>query len=195
MQQVTIAIFGQFQIRLTGLFALFLKTMEDINYIGEFCEVNDPKCSVQIFETDFSDTLPYGFHRTPVTRLPPVLDLVKLESRLTLDVLWEGAKIVQRTSSEFELSDGCHTRIIQTFVYQHKYRAPCVFVASDASERTVELRHLGTRVAPKRATASVTIDGHRHWRSHRAFTGLPVLAGWPKLLDPVCQQPNTKVPR
>ena len=90
--------------------------MEDINYIGEFCEVNDPKCTIQIFEPDFIDTLPYGFHRTPVARLPPALDLVKLESRLTLDLLREGAKIVQRTSSEFELSDGYHARIIQNLV-------------------------------------------------------------------------------
>lgn len=97
---------GKGKISGCGSPGLLMKTMEDIDRIREFGNVDDSIGAALVADPDLPNARPYGVHRLPIIGIEPLLNLKKLNAGFTTGVQGKSSQIVTRAAAEFDRLEG-----------------------------------------------------------------------------------------
>jgi hypothetical protein len=90
---------GQLDIILVRSLALLLKGMENVNGVGQFCDIEHSPLT-KYMDSDFFHSGAYGLHSFPVSWFKPVLDCAKFKTCDMAGFFRKAPEVVKARSDE-----------------------------------------------------------------------------------------------
>jgi len=90
---------GQLDIILVRSLTLLSKGMENVNGIGQFCDIEHAPLTKYMY-SDFVHSGAYGLHSFPVSWFKAILDCLKFKTRCTAGFFRKAPKVVKTRSDE-----------------------------------------------------------------------------------------------